>query len=1055
MDDRLEFLQHTFDKCTPLFRDTTLPEHILKRYKVGLFLREPTFCDATYKLGGFVAPHRFLIISSNARCLDEIAPSPWGLCVWQRGRVFKVIDQVEWAGHVQTTLLEIPEVLLDLFCGTSPNDLEQNFAIQSRETFEQCIEMAPLAELNTDEWRERLTYPIGIENQGRYFPIFGEEACQDKNATLLIRRVLHHQAQIHLLTNDYDEAMPLLRQALAIGSKSDATDDATGRILLTLADLYFEISDLQKAEATLVEAFQAFKQMPHEKNRLAVAATHSRLGHVYQMGGAFAEAEQNYLHALKILRRVGDQKSLAGVLVSLGALYERIARYDDAQAVLNEAVEIKCDENGKCHDAVLLNNVARLANAKGEHVKAIEYLRSAVELNRENSTIDFQQQAMLLYNLAESLGALGKSDEALETFKDALEIDRYLISEVNSMSSDRQRQEFLIASQFRVHQCISLILRYLSESQHALEFVAKLIFERKSLGLDLSLLHRKSVLNDNESSIAKKVFEMRDLQSRIALKTLANAGKSGNEDSRSQIEEDIKRCESLESEISRLVPSIDVERRLRSSGWREVVEHLPDKSVLLEFFRLNFFDFTSVRARGEDPQKNRKYIAVILKCSNNRPEIVDLGDAEEIDKRIAQLRMRVTGEIDSKAFEVFPGKTGSDGNLRYGLSDIETIDENDERLRKLIFDPLVDGLGKSTRLIISPDGNLFRLPFEILPLSNGTRLIDRYEISYLTNGNDFLRLIDKSRVDISDPLVVADPDFDLSCELGAAASPEGSSSTFVRLDGTKEEGEAIAQMLGVDLVSGAEAVEGVIKTRKSPVILHLATHGFVLEFRSRYLSIDELKVGMTMTSDKPIIAISPPEWLNDDITDDKDSYSFIAVTPPRMFDADRESEFSRLSRNVSNPMLRSGVALAGANTWLRELELPDKAGDGILTAEEVCNLNLAGTELVVVSACETGLGDIVSGEGVFGLRRSFVLAGARSLVISLWKVPDIQTKDLMIEFYTRLIRGEARSEALRQAKLSLRQQHADPFYWGAFVCQGDPSPMTNVSRFLTRSRTSR
>ena len=92
INDRSKDLQRTFDECAPLFRDTMLPEGILKKYKVGLFLREPTFCDATYKLGGFVAPHRFLIISSNARCLDEISPSPWGLCVWQTGRVFKVID---------------------------------------------------------------------------------------------------------------------------------------------------------------------------------------------------------------------------------------------------------------------------------------------------------------------------------------------------------------------------------------------------------------------------------------------------------------------------------------------------------------------------------------------------------------------------------------------------------------------------------------------------------------------------------------------------------------------------------------------------------------------------------------------------------------------------------------------------------------------------------------------------------------------------------------------------------------------------------------------------
>jgi CHAT domain-containing protein len=176
-----------------------------------------------------------------------------------------------------------------------------------------------------------------------------------------------------------------------------------------------------------------------------------------------------------------------------------------------------------------------------------------------------------------------------------------------------------------------------------------------------------------------------------------------------------------------------------------------------------------------------------------------------------------------------------------------------------------------------------------------------------------------------------------------------------------------------------------------------------------------------------------------DARDDK----YLVVTPPRMLDTAATGGFTRLSgRGIMNPMLRSGIALSGANTWLRGDELSNKAEDGLLTAEEICDLDLAGTELVVVSACETGLGDIVGGEGVFGLRRSFVLAGAQSLVISLWQVPDDETKDLMIEFYSRLLQGEARSKALRGAQLALRGQYPDPYFWGAFICQGDPGPIT-------------
>jgi CHAT domain-containing protein len=119
----------------------------------------------------------------------------------------------------------------------------------------------------------------------------------------------------------------------------------------------------------------------------------------------------------------------------------------------------------------------------------------------------------------------------------------------------------------------------------------------------------------------------------------------------------------------------------------------------------------------------------------------------------------------------------------------------------------------------------------------------------------------------------------------------------------------------------------------------------------------------------------------------------------------------------------------------------EAAEDGMLTAEDVTGMDLLDTELVVLSACDTGLGEVRRGEGVFGLRRAFQLAGARTLVMSLWKVPDEQTRELMVEFYRHLLAGAGRAEALRQAQLTMKARYADPFFWGAFICQGDPEPL--------------
>ncbi len=178
----------------------------------------------------------------------------------------------------------------------------------------------------------------------------------------------------------------------------------------------------------------------------------------------------------------------------------------------------------------------------------------------------------------------------------------------------------------------------------------------------------------------------------------------------------------------------------------------------------------------------------------------------------------------------------------------------------------------------------------------------------------------------------------------------------------------------------ATALEGRLKTAcRSPRILHLATHGFFLPDQQRDLNREGRGLGFDFGE----------------------------------FSGGQDG-LGRLSGPMmENPMLRSGLALAGANTWLKAGNPPEEAEDGLLTAEDVTGLDLLATELVVLSACETGLGQVHVGEGVFGLRRAFVLAGAKTLVMSLWKVPDEPTRELMEDFYGRLLAGQGRAEALR------------------------------------------
>lgn len=292
-------------------------------------------------------------------------------------------------------------------------------------------------------------------------------------------------------------------------------------------------------------------------------------------------------------------------------------------------------------------------------------------------------------------------------------------------------------------------------------------------------------------------------------------------------------------------------------------------------------------------------------------------------------------------------------------------------------------VGKMKRLIVSPDGELQLVPLGALIDETDRYLVERYEISYVTSGRDLLRF-GGTTANREASLVVGDADFGASP--GSAPSHaaftranEMASLRFERLPGTSEEAKAIGAILGVSddrILTGRSATEAGVKNVSGPRILHIATHGFFLQ-------------------------------------DSTESSLRVSLAP------------NSQSVHSQDPLLRSGLALAGFN---RRREAAG-ANDGVLTALEVAGLDLWGTELVVLSACETGVGDVLRSHGVFGLRRALVLAGSESQVMTLWRVADEPTKELMVSWYEQLIRGRSRAEAMRQVQLA--------------ALRGEPLPMTN------------
>ncbi len=311
-------------------------------------------------------------------------------------------------------------------------------------------------------------------------------------------------------------------------------------------------------------------------------------------------------------------------------------------------------------------------------------------------------------------------------------------------------------------------------------------------------------------------------------------------------------------------------------------------------------------------------------------------------------------------------------------------------LDPLIFDPLRGFIGKSRTVFISPDGELCRLPFATLPEGENGHLLDSYDFAYLSSGRD-ISAFARARTKSSRSTVVFAPDYDAGLP---DIPPE--SDRFENLQGTAQEGFYIKELLDAIPLSGASATKAEIERLSSPLILHLATHGFFIDAKPETNKPDLTKLVIESQGDKP------------------------GSLADRLASAD--------------PLFRVGLAMAGANSlWLPS---ESAAANGVLLAAEIPFLDLSGTELVVLSACDTARGKIIASQGVIGLARTFLIAGARTVVASQWRVQDEATVTLMTSFYGHLRDGNPRHRALGLAQAELRDKKFGPYLWGAFVCIG-------------------
>jgi CHAT domain-containing protein/Tfp pilus assembly protein PilF len=787
---------------------------------------------------------------------------------------------------------------------------------------------------------------------------------------------------------DYRRAEAYYRQALEVreAALGDRSPDVANS-LNSLGALAHALGDFAKAEPLYRRALE-IRQNVFEPGHPAIATSLHNLA-------ALARSRGDHATALALARQACGQISAASgdaspahatALSNLASLLADGHRYDEAEAIHRRVLEIRqgLPEESPINLALARNNLADVLRARGDLGAAESLYREALETARQALGDRHPGVAVALTNLATIAVPTGRETEALADFQQAATILDGIIGQVFSLGSESRRAAYLADIRLNFDAFLSLVFQLRDRSPEAVAAGLDLVLRRKAIGMEALAVQRDAVLGRRHPELSAALQNWSDLRRRIARKTLDGPGPEGAETHRKLLAEWEERRDEIEASLARTIPEMNLEERLRDADRSRVAAALPAGSALVEIVRLRLFDFQAVPAKGQPKWRAPRYLAFVLQAGvPDGAILVDLGEAVPIDETIAK-------------FQAAMNDKGRDLHSARQQPAVAAGESLAAELRARFFDNLEQALQGTRRLIIAPDGDLARVPFEVLPAGKDRRLIDDYEISYVSVGRDLLRPgADVAMGARSDPVVVAAPDF----ALGGAGPP----LEFSPLEGTSREGEKVARMLHVEPWLGSSAVESRLKAVKAPRILHLATHGFFLEDR---------------------LPGSEPDR---------------AGTEPMEGAIGRPALASH-----KNPLLRSGLALAGAETWVKGGQPPAEAEDGLLTAEDVTGMDLYGTELVVLSACQTGLGDVLVGEGVFGLRRAFVLAGSATLVMSLWKVPDDETCALMVDFHTRLLAGKGPAEALRLAQQELRSRCPEIARWGAFICQGDTTPLTSV-----------
>ncbi|MEP2774206.1 MAG: CHAT domain-containing tetratricopeptide repeat protein [Fulvivirga sp.] len=840
--------------------------------------------------------------------------------------------------------------------------------------------------------------------------------------------LLSKRGDIMMLLGRYDDAeADLIKSATLFQSLESPLDAILTEGILGL--VYVDQGKYPEAEEIFLNTEERLKELAAPEADMALDDLYNNLAYVYMALGRYQNAVELYD---QILER--DSKNYGimhpnylSSMVNQGTAFYDMRDFDQAESVFENAFSINEEVYGSesLMFAKIKNNLANVYRLSGRLEAAIEVFTEAQEVfeqvhdEKENTDVATVQFNLGKAHLAKS------SKETLKFLQKALKMRKSLLGAAHPKYGEvtnyigiyywqqgdvKKAAEYFDETFQNYFDQIRLFFSVLSEEEKTRFYAGKLkpSFEQfnsfawnsyetnpelmgevynlqlrtKGLIMYATDKVRKAIMDSGDAQLIEKYETWRNLKERISKLYSSNLASQ-----QLLIDSLVDSSNTLERELVKKSAAFADTYENQEVTWQQVRDKLKPGEAAMEIIRYRVFDPKQVNNFTEDIY----YLGLIVTAETNDypiPVLLENGAVLE-QKYLNNYRNAIKFQIEEAySYEQYWSK------FNKALGDIDV-------------------------LYFSPDGVYNQININTLENpESGEYLIKEMKIKQVTNTKELaIAKAEKSNATGKASYLVGFPTYTQSgneSSNGGSVSRGGLRGAVTRggntrgglsrglrgglmrylrsgegiapLPGTKTEVEGIANLYegnvkNHEVILETEANEANIKAIENPEILHIATHGFFLE--------------------------------NPD-------------------DADIESS----QKYYENPLLRSGIVLAGAEDFLIEGQLLEGNEDGILTAYEAMNLNLNATDLVVLSACETGLGTVQNGEGVYGLQRAFRLAGAKSLIMSMWNVDDDATQELMTLFYKNWIAGMTRYEAFYNAQLQLKEKYPEPFYWGAFVIVG-------------------